>query len=149
MLLLIKKDSRRTVVCSADPAVTLKRAPAGEDGAPPMREKRRPIRWLDVDGEVESVGAGALRVTYRALDSDETAEITGGLSVLTKERLGPSYQRATALAVVSVVGEGVDAQRPDEVRKVIGALKQIHREPLGERILDESMGFIDPLPSSE
>lgn len=145
MLLLVTKDQTRTVVCSADPAVTL----PYEGG---KRQERRPIRWLDADplkGEVEFVGSDALRVTYRTLDGDEQFEVTGGLAVLTTERLGPCYQQATRLCVTAISGVNLDARTPDEVRAALKRMKIKHREPLGERICDESMGFADPLPSSE
>ena len=149
MIPLVTKDTTRTVVCSLDPAVTLKHQLGKE---PRVREARRPVRWLDADpsqGEVEAVGPDALRVTYRPLDGDEQFEVTGGLAVLTNDRLGACYQQATRLAVVAASGPGLDARTPDEVRAFLKRMKLVQREPLGERIADESMGFADPLPSSE
>lgn len=158
---LFTKDSRRTVVCSVDPCVVMKALPQTDDekakNAPLVREKRRPARWLDVDGEVDHVLPGATRVTYRPLDSDETFELTGGvlLVLADKARLFRAQHLAPLHAVVHL--ETTDEQgtlrvasTPEQVRELVPiAIKPIYRDPLGGRILDESLGYTDPLLSSE
>lgn len=156
---LASKESTRTVVCSADPSVTLKHLPQSDEdvaaGAPKKREARTPVRWLDVNGEVDAVAPDACRVTYRGIDSDEQFETTGGLAALDKRQLGLAYQRCTVLGVCAITqhtGGGpdhIDAVTPADARKALPKLKMRWREPLGERILDESSGYADPLSSSE
>lgn len=158
---LFTKDSRRTVVCSADLCVVLKALPQTDDekakNAPLVREDRRPARWLDINGEVDHVLPGATRVTYCPLNPDETFEITGGamLAVSDKVRLFRAQHLAVAHAVVQI--ETTDdqgalhvASTHEQVRELLPrAIKLIYRDSLGARILDESLGYTDPFFLSE
>lgn len=154
---MLTLDARTTRVCSVDSSVKLKFSELTEEdkkaGKAPVREPRRPIRWLKVE-DVAEVGADALRVTYRPLNDDEQMDVSGGLPALSRERLGVASLKALHIGVTKITGtdaEGrrIDAHTPAEVARELQRWHAVHSHSLGEEILGDSMGFNLPLPSSE
>ena len=155
---LVTLDQTTDLVCSEDSAVTLKFLPvpeltdeekaAGKKPPEPVRESRRPIRWLTRD-EVESIGPGALIVTVRTINSDEQFGCTGGFNALTtRAGTAAAANRATSIAVKRAGGmPGVDARTPEEVQAFVQRLPMVYREQLGEWILNDCVGTKDPFAS--
>lgn len=154
---MLTLDSRTTRVCSVDPAVTLKFAELSDEqkakGDQPVRQKRRPIRWLKPE-DVEAIGDGAIRATYRPLADHEQTEITGGVAGYSKFA-GVASLRAVHMAVTdingidSTTGNLVDGHTPKEIDAILKRWPALLFEPLGTEIIDDSMGFNSPLLSSE
>lgn len=154
---MLTLDGRTTRVCSADSAVKLKFVEQTEEqkkaNEKPVREARRPVRWLKPE-EVEEIGPGAVRATYRVLADHEQIEASGGVSAYAKFT-APACLRAVHMGVTDIngidekTGALVDAHTPKEVHEALKRWPALFFEPLGAEILDDSMGLNLPLPSSE
>lgn len=156
-LTMTNLDQRETLVCSADPDVTLKFLPApeltdeekaaGKTPPTPVREPRSPIRWLKLD-EVDCVAPTACRVTVRILDRDEQFACTGGLGELDEARLNLAHHRALGLAATGFRNGTHVAGTQAEVAAAMKKLPLRWAGPLGQWLIDESCGFNDPFVST-
>lgn len=153
---LVTVDQEVDLVCSVDPAVTLRFVPpavlteeelaAGKKLPLPEREPRLPVRWLQ-RSEVESISPGACIVTVRLPNSDEQYVATGGYHALTSAPArAAAAHRLTATVIRRVSGQ-VDARTPAEVEAFRQSMPLVLREELGERILDEVTGVKIPFAS--